>query len=185
MNATKTITIAEIRSFNPCYDPNKYLPESYNDSLTALLENKEIPPKDRLWVVVRNSLMTQLQLKYYGLGCARLAEKFTTNPVIKACNDATELFLKGSINREELVKTRTAYAAAYAYAYADADAYAAGAAYTAAYAAYAAYAAAAAGAAAYAYAAAYAAGAANSAIAGQEMRENQCKLLIKVLETIE
>lgn len=97
----KTLTIEQIRSFGPCYDPARYLPETFNGTLKDILENKKIPVKDRLWVVVRADCLSVLQLKYYALACARLAEKYSKDSEVKACNDATERYLKGEIILEE------------------------------------------------------------------------------------
>jgi hypothetical protein len=47
----KTYTIDDIRKYNPCYDPTRYLPEGWTGTAIDILNVKECPVRDRLWVV--------------------------------------------------------------------------------------------------------------------------------------
>ena len=98
----KKITYEEIKSFNPCYDPVKYIKKDFNGTLASILKMKKVPAKDRLWVVVRHQLMTDKQLHLYGLACARMSEKYTTDKRVKECNDVVERYINGKATIEEL-----------------------------------------------------------------------------------
>ena len=98
----KQITYAEIKEFGPCYDPTRYIPETYLGTAIDILKMINVPAKDRLWVVVRHTIMTDKQLHLYGLACARMAESNSTDIRVKACNDTVEKYLKGEATKEEL-----------------------------------------------------------------------------------
>lgn len=125
----KTLTYASIKELAPCYDPIKYIPVDWSGSVIDILSMKNIPARDRLWVAVRNQLMSQDHLKKFGLFCARQCEMYSTDPRVKLCNDTTQAYLQGEVTLEQLKKAR--YAANVAAAYA-ANAYAANAANAAA-----------------------------------------------------
>jgi hypothetical protein len=98
----KTITVSDIRGMNPCYDPSRYLKEDFEGTLIDLLKNEKIPAVDRLWVCVRQTLLTDKELQLYGLVCARMCEKYAISKEVKECNDVVERFLEGKATREEL-----------------------------------------------------------------------------------
>jgi len=154
----KIFTIEDIRSWNPCYDPKRYLSEGWRGTAIDILEHKEIPPRDKLWVVCREAILDAKTLRLFAVWCARQVEHHMTDERSKNALNVAERFAHGDATREEL--DEAIYAARDA---ADAAAYAAAdAAYAAADAAYAARDAA--DAAAYAaYAARYAADAARDA----------------------
>ena len=129
--------IAFIRSKKPCYDPARYLPEGWSGSVKGILRHRDIPAKDKLWVVLRKDLLNDKTLRLFAVACARRALTRIPNPdprSIVAC-DVAESFANGIATRKELALA--AEHAAYAAEPAADVAYAA--AYDAAYAAYAAY----------------------------------------------
>jgi len=148
----KTFAIADIRSWNPCYDPNRHLPEDWSGTVLEILNHKTISPKDKFWVVCREDLIDAKTLRLFAVWCARQVEHLMTDSKSKQTLDVAERFAHDKATSDELTAARAAAYAAYAdadadaYADADADAYAD--ARAAAYAARAAYADAAAAAAA-------------------------------------
>ena len=58
----KTITIQDLRDLDPCYDPTKYLPEDWKGNLIDILDVKDCPVKDRLWVVLRKEFIDEKTL---------------------------------------------------------------------------------------------------------------------------
>ncbi len=149
----KTINNELIRSFNPCYDPSRYVKDE-NENLPILeAVNKyrgTVPDKDIIWLLCREEFMSLKNLRLFAVWCAREALKLMDNPdpqSIEACNVA-ERYANGEATKQELSAAAAAAYAAAAYA----AAVAAAAAYDAAVAAdaAAAYAAAAAADAAYA-----------------------------------
>jgi hypothetical protein len=190
------VTCASIRAAVPCYDPARYLAESYREPLQVLLADSRIPAADRVWVARKH--LGDKDLRLFAVNCARRALALTatperpSDPRFLAVCDAAEAFAYGYITSGELDAARrdaadadAADAAAYAADAADAYAAAAAYAYAAAAAAYAARPAADA-AAAYAADAAAAAYAADAAAADAAVRakeyETQCSWLISYLD---
>ena len=110
--------IAFIRSKGPCYDPARYLPEGWKGSVKGILRHRDIPAKDKLWVVLRSELLSSKTLRLFAVACARRALARIPNPdlrSLKACNVA-ESFANGIATREELaLASADAYDAAAAY----------------------------------------------------------------------
>jgi len=166
-----------------CYSEEQVnaLPFDRNGEITIEKLHKVLPIKDFSWFLVRKCELTLEQKRRFALHCAKqvlpiFEKRYPNDNRVRACIEATEGYLNGTVTREELNRARyAAHAAAYAAdaaaaadaAYAAAAYAADAAAYAAAYAAYAAAAADAAyAAAAYAAdAAAYAAAAADAAYA--------------------
>jgi hypothetical protein len=168
----KTFTYADIVSWRPCYSPSLYLKEDWSGNALDLLKIKEIPTKDKFWVVLRKDIINDKTLRLFAVWCARQVQHLMKDQRSLTALDVAERFANGQVTIEELRQVRqdaayAYYAADYAAAYAAAYAADAAAAYAAADAAYAA-----ADAAAAAYAAADAAYAA---------RASQEKKLIEML----
>lgn len=67
----KTFTINDIRSWNPCYDPVKHLSENWKGTALDILDNKQIPFEDRLWVICRTALVSEKLMRLFAVWCAR------------------------------------------------------------------------------------------------------------------
>ena len=118
----KTFTIADIRSWNPCYDPNRHLPEDWSGTVLEILNHKTISPKDKFWVVCREDLIDAKTLRLFAVWCARQVEHLMTDSKSKQTLDVAERFAHDKATSDELTAARAAAYAAYADA--DADAYA-------------------------------------------------------------
>jgi hypothetical protein len=100
----KKITLQEIRDLNPCYDPAKYLPENWTGTVLDILNVKDCPVEDRLWVVLREEFIDAKTLRLFSVWCAREALKLVANPdtrSVEACNVA-ERYANGEATDEEL-----------------------------------------------------------------------------------
>jgi len=98
----KTFTIADIRSWDPCYDPARYLPEDWEGTVLDILRNDEIPAEDRLWVVLREELIDAKTLRLFAVWCARQVEHLMTDPRSTAALDVAERFAHGKATQEEV-----------------------------------------------------------------------------------
>lgn len=96
----KQFTIKDIRSWDPCYDPNLYLQEDWKGTVLDILNKDEIPFKDRLWVVLRTELLSKKLMRLFSVHFAR-----------EAVNVA-ERYVNGNATEEEL--DTAYYAACYA-----------------------------------------------------------------------
>ena len=112
--ALKTFSIETIRSWKPCYDPIKHLPEGWSGTALDILKHAEIPAKDKAWVVLRDELITERIFRLFAVRCARKALELVAEPdprSIEACNVA-ERFAKGEATEVELDAARSAADAA-------------------------------------------------------------------------
>ena len=73
----KKITVEEIRNLGPCYDPNKYVSETWIGSVLDILKIDEVPSKDRIWVVTR--FLSDKINRLFAVWCAREALKLIKN----------------------------------------------------------------------------------------------------------
>ena len=46
------ITYQDIKDLEPCYDPVKYIPKTWEGTLQDVLDLQDVPVNDRLWVVL-------------------------------------------------------------------------------------------------------------------------------------
>ena len=100
----KEITINDIRSFEPCYDPTKYLPEDWRGTVIDILRVSDCPATDRLWVVCRDEFIDAKTLRLFAVWCAREALKLVDSPdprSVAAC-EVAERYANGQATRDEL-----------------------------------------------------------------------------------
>jgi hypothetical protein len=119
----KTISNKIIRTFNPCYDPSKYITDE-NEELPikdwVQKYRKLVPANDIIWLLLREEFLSEKDLILFAVWCAREALKLVENPdhrSIEACNVA-ERYANGEATQEELLAARVA-----AYPAVDIDAY--------------------------------------------------------------
>ena len=100
----KTLTINDIRSFRPCYDPSRYLPEDWSGTVVDILRVTDCPAEDRMWVVCREELIDARTLRLFAVWCARQSLKLETNPDQRSVNacDVAERYANGSATGIEL-----------------------------------------------------------------------------------
>jgi hypothetical protein len=102
----KTFTIADIRSWRPCYDPNEYLPEDWKGNVLDILDNKEIPFDDRLWVICRTELVSEKLMRLFAVWCARQVQHLMTDERSTQALDVAEAFANGKATEQELAAAR-------------------------------------------------------------------------------
>ena len=124
----KTFTIDDIRSWKPCYDPIKHLPESWSGNAIDILNHDTISPPDKLWVVCREDLIDAKTLRLFAVWCARQVEHLMHDDRSKIALDVAEKFAHGKATAEELTAAWAAAGAAARAAAGDAAWAAAGAA---------------------------------------------------------
>lgn len=69
MPKLRQITIHEIRLWRPCYDPSLALPEKWKGTALDLLEVDSIPFLDRMWAILRPSILGNEYLTQLVLWC--------------------------------------------------------------------------------------------------------------------
>ncbi len=103
-------TIADIRSWVPCYDPSRYLSEDWSGTVTDILKHNAIPSEHKLWVVCRDKLIDSKTLRLFAVWCARQVEHLMTDECSRAALVVAEKFAHGEATKIELA---AAWAAAW------------------------------------------------------------------------
>ncbi len=106
----KTFTIKDIRSWKPCYDPIRHLPEDWSRTAIDLLNLNHISFEDRLWVVLRPELVSERIMRLFAVWCYRQTLIFLPNQdprCIEAANVA-ERFANGEATKAELKAAESA-----------------------------------------------------------------------------
>ena len=108
----KQFTIEDIRSWSPCYDPSRYLSESFIGTALDILQHSEIPDADKLWVVCREQCIDAKTLRLFACYCActaldRLAPD-QIDPRSIAAIEVAEKFANGETTDQELEAARSA-----------------------------------------------------------------------------
>jgi hypothetical protein len=75
----KRFTTADIRKWNPCYDPSRYLAETWQGTAIDILNDNRIPFKDRLWVIMRKDLVSEKLMRRFAVWCARQVQRLITD----------------------------------------------------------------------------------------------------------
>jgi hypothetical protein len=68
---TKKFDLNYIRSFNPCYDPIKYLDETWEGTILDIVKNNTIPFEDVLWLAMRTDFVSERLMRIFAVWCAR------------------------------------------------------------------------------------------------------------------
>ena len=104
----KTFTIADIRSWNHCYDFAKHLPEDWSGTALDILRLDKVSPEDKFWVVCREELIDAKTLRLFAVWCARQVPEIMTDYRSVALLDVAERFAQGLATTEELTTARFA-----------------------------------------------------------------------------
>ena len=75
----KQITMKLIRSFDPCYDPAKHLPEDFKGTALDFLDQKQIPFTDKLWLLMRTDFVSERLMRIFAVWCARQVQHLMTD----------------------------------------------------------------------------------------------------------
>ena len=108
----KYFDMADIRSWKPCYDPVKHLPENWRGNAIMILKNEVIPFEDRLWVVCRNELISDRTMRLFAVWCARQVQHLMKDKRSIDALDVAERFANGQATQAELGAARDAAKAA-------------------------------------------------------------------------
>jgi hypothetical protein len=98
----KTFSNEDLRKYNPCYDPKKYLEEGRQYSVIDILDHAEITFKDKLWVVLRNDFLSEKLMRLFAVWCARQVQHLMKDERSLNALDVAEKFANGEATKEEL-----------------------------------------------------------------------------------
>jgi hypothetical protein len=109
----KTFTLEQIKSWGPCYNPSKYLPEgkeTWEGTALEVLRHPSIPDADKLWCVLREDCINTKTLRLFAVWCAEKALKLQATPderSLKSCKVAKR-FAKGLATASEAASAESA-----------------------------------------------------------------------------
>jgi hypothetical protein len=100
----KKFTIEDIRSWGPCYDPTRHLPEGWKGNALEIAENGNVPFVDVLWVVARKGIIPEKLQRRFAAYCAAEALFLVKSPVAASWEGvkAAIKFSTGSITKDKL-----------------------------------------------------------------------------------
>jgi hypothetical protein len=106
----KKFSIADIRSWGPCYDPSRHLAECWRGDAVSILRNEEIPFADRLWVVLRPEILSDRVMRLFAVWTYRQTLIHTPNqdPRCTEAANVAERYANGLATEEELSAARSA-----------------------------------------------------------------------------
>ena len=105
----RIFTIEDLRSWNPCYDPVKHIPEGWSGTALDILRMDNIPSADKFWVVFHENIIDDRTLRLFAVWCARQVQHLMKDPRSLSALDIAEKFATGEASEEDL---RSAWAAA-------------------------------------------------------------------------
>lgn len=104
----KIFTYQDIESWGPCYEPSRYLSKDWSGTVFDILDKKEVPFQDRLWVILRGDLVSDKLMRLFAVWCARQVQHLMKDERSLKALDVAEAFANGLATKEELDAARTA-----------------------------------------------------------------------------
>ena len=101
MTHLHTLTWADFKKFEPCYDPQ----ERYGDfsgTILDILKDKRIPAKDRIWAATRKGMLDDRTLRLFACKCVREVWHLLTDERSRKAVEVAELYAVGEATDEEL-----------------------------------------------------------------------------------
>jgi hypothetical protein len=93
-----------LRSFNPCYDPIKYLPENWQGTAIDILQHDSISHSDKMWAVLRPEILSDKVLRLFAISCARSCIQYATKEsqgILEQTIEVAYKFAHGQATEEE------------------------------------------------------------------------------------
>ena len=104
----KAITRKDIMKLEPCYCPSKYISEDWKGTVLDILDFKDAPFKDRLWVICKSELLSDKLLRLFAVWCARQVQHLMEDKRSIDAIDIAERYAHGDASIKELDAARDA-----------------------------------------------------------------------------
>jgi len=104
----KTFDIETVRSWDPCYEPERHLKSGEQYTVLSILDRKDIPLEDRLWVVLRGELLSDKLMRLFAVWCARQVQHLMQDYRSLRALEVAEQYANGCATIEELAAARVA-----------------------------------------------------------------------------
>ena len=109
----KRFTIDDIRSWTPCYDPSRHLPEGWSGTAVDILKMDSVPLDDRIWVVLRTDLISERSIRLFAVAAARSVQHLMTDERSIRAIEVAERYANGLATDSELDEAARAAMAAW------------------------------------------------------------------------
>ena len=110
MTHLHTLTWADFKKFEPCYDPQERYGH-FSGTILDILKDKRIPAKDRIWAATRKGMLDDRTLRLFACKCVREVWHLLTDKRSRKAVEVAERYAVGEATSEEL---DAAWAAAWA-----------------------------------------------------------------------
>jgi len=98
----KQFTLSDLRKLGPCYDPGRYLSETWCGTALDILDVKAAPFPDRLWMLMYAGFFSEKFIRLYAVWCARQVQHLMQDERSIRALDVAEAFANGTVTRAEL-----------------------------------------------------------------------------------
>jgi hypothetical protein len=92
----------KIDSWEPCYPASEHIKPGEIHTVITLLDRKDIPFDDRLWVIMRDELVSDKLMRLFAVWCARQVQHLMKDERSIKALDVVEAFANGNATKEEL-----------------------------------------------------------------------------------
>jgi hypothetical protein len=92
----------KIDAWEPCYPASKHIKPGEIHTVITLLDRKDIPFDDRLWVIMRDELVSDKLMRLFAVWCARQVQHLMKDERSIKALDVVEAFANGNATKEEL-----------------------------------------------------------------------------------
>lgn len=102
--ALKVFTYKDIKSWDPCYNPSKYIDKNWKGTIIDILNLDNMTFEDKIWVVLRTELISDKVMRLFAVWAYRQCLEFTSPPDPRSINatNIAEQYALGNATKEEL-----------------------------------------------------------------------------------
>ena len=101
MTHLHTLTWADFKKFEPCYDPQERYGH-FSGTILDILKDKRIPAKDRIWAATRKGILDDRTLRLFACKCVREVWHLLTDKRSRKAVEVAERYAVGEATSEEL-----------------------------------------------------------------------------------
>ena len=101
MTHLHTLTWADFKKFEPCYDPQERYGH-FSGTILDILKDKRIPAKDRIWAATRKGMLDDRTLRLFACKCVREVWHLLTDKRSRKAVEVAERYAVGEATSEEL-----------------------------------------------------------------------------------
>lgn len=102
----KILTTKTLDSYKPCYPASRYFTEDWRGTVLDIAKDDRIPFNDRLWIIIREDLVSEKLMRLFAVWCARQVRKNHPDKKLKEVLDIVVAYCFGEVSSAELDRVR-------------------------------------------------------------------------------